>query len=71
MLTIKVEPTAGSHISKTFKEAIELAQKTNCYIEFDFNEVKCIASPQGIWEKGEEMYHDAIKSKDKYKFALT
>jgi hypothetical protein len=71
MMTIKVEPNAGDKIENTFKEAVALANKLRCYVEFDFNGVACIACPGGDPKKGASAYFDAIQSKDQYKLAMS
>ena len=71
MMTIKAEVTAGESISNAFVEAIALADKLDCYVEFNFNGVMCIANPGGNPKKGAEGYHDSIRSEAKYKFAMS
>lgn len=71
MLTIKVEASPGAHISDAFKEAIALADKLDCFVEFKFNDVTCIANPGGSYEKGEEAYSDSVTSGRSYKFAMS
>jgi sugar/nucleoside kinase (ribokinase family) len=60
MLTLKVKAIPGSDIKDTFEKAITLAKKLDCYIEFDFNGVDCIAHPHGKAEEGERQYFIAI-----------
>lgn len=71
MLTIKADPNAGDEIDKTFKEAVTLANKLQCYVEFNFNGVVCIACPDGNPEKGASAYHDAINTKGLHKIAMS
>jgi hypothetical protein len=70
MLTLKVEMIAGSEIEKSFTEAVELATKLNCYVDFNFNGVECTATPNGNPIKGVFAYHEAIKSKREHPFAI-
>jgi sugar/nucleoside kinase (ribokinase family) len=69
MLTIKVEASPGSEIEETFEEAIGIAKKLNCRVKFDFNGVKCIASPKGNAQRGADRYSEALQSEDSHKCA--
>lgn len=71
MLTIKAEATPGAEIQKTFEDAIQLAKKLNCYVEFDFNDVKCLADPKGSAARGAENYHAVTSEKKRLKFAMS
>jgi len=71
MLTIKAEAAPGAEIQQTFKEAIIIAKKLNCWVDFNFNGVQCMASPEGSDEKGAAAYHKAIQSERTYKFAVS
>jgi len=71
MLTIKAEATPGDEIQNTFEEAIQLAKKLNCYIEFDFNGVKCLSDPKGSAKRGAEQYYAVINEKHRLKFAMS
>jgi hypothetical protein len=43
-LSLKVEPTAGTHINDAFEEASELARFLNlAWVAFDFNGESCTA----------------------------
>ncbi|HEX6171371.1 MAG TPA: hypothetical protein VFZ33_16905 [Chitinophagaceae bacterium] len=66
MLTIKVEAQPGSEIEQTFQQAIELSKKLDCWIDFNFNGVHCMANPNGNPKTGAENYHKAIRSNHKY-----
>lgn len=72
MLTIKVEATAGCEITEAFVEAITIADKLNCFVQFDFNGVTCIAHPGGNPKKGAEIYHSVISDDSiEYKFSMS
>ncbi len=64
MLTIKVEAIAGASIQNTFEEATLIAKKLDCYVDFNFNGVKCSAHPGGDSKVGAERYFEALKVKD-------
>lgn len=66
MMTIKAEALAGTEITKAFKDAIKLAEKLECYVEFEFNQVTCFTSPGGNAEKGAKEYHKAISNDFKF-----
>jgi len=64
LLTIKVKVLGGATIESTFKEAIKLATKLGCKIEFNFNGVLCMAYPNGDYLKGIENYYYEIKKEN-------
>jgi hypothetical protein len=45
MKTIKYESMPGYHISTCCKEAVEIAQREFCHVEFDFNDIALTATP--------------------------
>lgn len=69
MLTIKATP--GAEIHSSFVEAIAMAKKLNCFIEFDFNGVKCLADPKGSADRGAQAYQDVVNEKHRLKFAMS
>lgn len=71
MMILKLEPEPGDQIEATFKRAINLSELTKCRIDFEFNEVKCIARPGGDSTKGVRQYYEALESKKPYKLAVT
>ena len=46
MKTKRYESTPGNHISTACKEAVEMARQNSCNVEFDFNEITLIATPE-------------------------
>lgn len=68
MITIKAELSPGTSIESAFKEARDVAIKLNCFIDFKFNDVHCVASPQTKIEHVVIMYDRVVKSKSDYKF---
>lgn len=44
-ITIKVRVSPGTDIADAVREALRLARRLEIAIEFDFNGVKCIATP--------------------------
>ncbi len=74
MKTIKYEPGCGSHISGACKEAVEMAQRESCNVEFEFNEIRIIASPDSdpeklvrFYDEESERRHQAYISTPEYK----
>jgi hypothetical protein len=68
---IKLEFNAGDDIKGAFTEAIRIAKQLNCFAEFNFNGVTCLAHPEGLADEGVEMYHRQVKQDSKYKVAVT
>lgn len=69
MLTIKAEAIAGASIENTFDDAAKLANKTGCYVEFNFNDILCCAHPNGNSLIGVENYNREVRKKDGFKYA--
>lgn len=69
MVTIKIELSAGSSIENAFAESTRLAKMLNCYIDFDFNDVKCSSSPDGDPQKGVDQYYKSVNGRNKYLYA--
>ena len=69
--TIKLEFNAGDDIKGAFTEAIRIAKQLNCFAEFDFNGVTCLAHPEGFADEGVAMYHRQIIQDSKYRIAVT
>lgn len=59
-LSIKLEPFMGSTIGNCIKEAIELAEFTNDYVEFEFNGVIVKVDRNSIPEKVYENYYSNL-----------
>lgn len=68
-ITIKVECSPGSEITEVFQEVIELSNRMQVALEFDFNGVTCFVKPGGSVKKGVEQWNVAMSSKSQYKFA--
>lgn len=68
--TIRVEFNIGTTILDAFTEAVRLANLLNVFIEFEFNDVTCLASPGGNPHAGANAYYNADTSK-KYKIITT
>lgn len=68
-MTIKVDFDAGQEILTAFADAIKLAKKLDCTVEFKFNDVLCVANEYGNPITGEENYRKALK--EKYKIAFS
>ena len=68
-ISLKIECSPGSDITDAFQAAVELANKLNICIDFTFNEVECMAKPNGSIKNGVDEYHEVLKGKSKYKFA--
>jgi hypothetical protein len=58
-LTVNV---GASHIRTAIRQAIELAEKLNCNIEFSFNGIKLIAHPDSDAALIEREYDDEINA---------
>jgi len=69
--TIKVEFDAGCNIEEAFAESIRLAKLLTVWIEFNFNDVTCIANSNGIVDVGVKNYHKEIQKKNRFKFACS
>lgn len=69
MLTINVEITPGEDITSAFADAIELAKKLNCWVNFKFNGVECATGPNGNADFGAENYLKALSRDIKFKYA--
>jgi hypothetical protein len=69
--TIKLEFSAGDDIKGAFSEAIRIAKQLNCFTEFNFNGVTCLAHPKGIAEEGVSMYNRQLELGTKYPVAVT
>jgi hypothetical protein len=68
--TIKVEIIIGTTIETAFEESIRLAKLLNVWIEFNFNDVNCIAKSSSNKQLGVENYRKAIRDDSEYKFAI-
>lgn len=68
-MTIKLDCSPGSEITDAFQEAIELSNRIQFAVEFDFNGVTCFVKPNGSVRKGVDEWNEALKSKSKHKFA--
>lgn len=68
-MTIKLEADPGSEITDAFQEAIELSNRIQFSVEFNFNGVTCFVKPGGNVKKGIDEYGDAISSGKQHKFA--
>lgn len=71
MITLSVEINAGSDITDAFQDAIELSNKLNVTVKFNFNGVDCYAKPRTSIRVGVENYHAVGKSVSKYKIATS
>lgn len=60
MLRIKVEVSAGSSIEGTFEDAISMAKRLGCNIDFDFNGIKCSCNSNSNPSKGIKNWYEAI-----------
>jgi hypothetical protein len=69
--TIKLEFNAGDDIKGAFTEAIRIAKQLNCFTEFEFNDVTCLAHPEGVVDEGVAMYHRQLKEGSRYRIAVT
>lgn len=69
--TVKLEFNAGDDIKDAFTEAIRISKQLNCYTEFNFNGVTCLAHPEGFADKGVAMYHRQLELGSKYPVAVT
>lgn len=66
---LEISFTPGDTIKGAYEEAIRLATLLDVCIEFNFNNVKCLAFKNGDARKGEESYHRELKSKERFKIA--
>lgn len=69
-LSIKVKVSPGARIEDTFLDACKLASQLQVSVDFNFNDVTCIAYPYGDYIKGIEEYNKAIVPTDKIKVAV-
>ena len=58
---ITIEFFAGVHIDEALKEAIELAKKRDCIVEFEFNGIDFCVSQYSDIEELKKMYENAVK----------
>ena len=70
-VSMKIEFNAGNSIENAFEDAIELANRVGCTMEFKFNDVTCLAYPGDNPKTGAEAYYDQLKRKLKYPIAIT
>lgn len=68
-ITLKVECSPGSEITDAFQEVIDLSNRLQVAVEFDFNGVTCFVKPGGSVRKGVEEWNEALASKSPHKFA--
>lgn len=66
-LTVKIDP--GTDIQDAFREAVNLAGKLGVVVEFQFNDVKCMAFPAGDVKSGLQEFCNASLSGKTHKFA--
>lgn len=71
MMNIKLEPRGGENIYGCFDTAIRVANILNMTVEFEFNSVCCMVSPNGQKETFLKAWEKAVISKSQYKFATT
>lgn len=62
--TIKIEFSTGTTILDAFTEAVRLANLLNVFVEFEFNDVTCLASPGGDPIVGINAYYNADTLKE-------
>ncbi len=70
-LTVKAEVYAGAEILTTATAAIELAKRLDANVEFDFNGVKCHASPDGNPEWLAQNQQNCQGENPKFKFVVS
>jgi hypothetical protein len=71
MITLTAKVSPGTTISKACKEAIQLADRVQCRIDFVFNDVKVSARPGAMPEELVIAWQRAIDSDSPYKYATT
>ena len=71
MITIQAKIEPGSEISESFSNAIRIATTLSCCLEFVFNDVTCIAKPNGDAEKGVNAYYSALNTVSLHKYAIS
>jgi hypothetical protein len=69
--TLKIEFSAGTNIEDAFAEAICIASILGCYTTFMFNDVRCLASPEGLTTNGTKAYYESLKMDATNRFAST
>lgn len=68
-LNIKVGIDPGSTIYEACKDAVGLANQLNSCIEFTFNDVHCMAVPNGDPDRLAASYHKEGAKKSGYRIA--
>lgn len=58
MKTKTIEALPGNHIATVCKNAVEMARQENCHVEFDFNGIKFIATPETDPDQLVQSYYD-------------
>lgn len=66
---LEISFTPGNTIKGAYEEAIRLATLLDVCIEFNFNNVRCLAFKNGDARKGELSYHRELISKERCKLA--
>lgn len=64
--SITVNFNAGNTIEDAFGDAVELATKLDCCIEFMFNNVICVAYPHDNPITGAKAYYQAVDKMVKF-----
>jgi hypothetical protein len=60
-ITLNFDP--GNDITDAFEDAVTMANKLGCVIDFKFNDCTCIAYPNSDPKEGVDGYHFSISSK--------
>ena len=68
-MTIKLECFGGEEISDAFMKALDLANRIEFDVEFEFNGVTCFVKPGGSVTKGIREYDEAISGNKSHRFA--
>lgn len=70
MVTIKIEIDLGTTVHNAFTEAIRIARILSCKVQFKFNDVTCIAHPDGYPEVGVESWQNTHGKSVKIAFSV-
>ena len=68
-IAIQVTVSPGTSIHQACKEAVELANKLGCRVEFVFNDIKTSARPGIDHEALSKKWWDEMQSKKPFKYA--
>lgn len=64
-VTMQLNFNRGTNIEDAFEDAVMLANKIGCSMQFEFNGIRCIATPNSDPKTGVKSFRFAVKNNHK------